>query len=222
MNEYVRMGFEILLSCILSGLIGIERESLRRPAGFRTHILVCVGATLAMQTNIYLMNLYMGIIPIDPSRIAAQVVSGIGFLGAGTIIKEGATVKGLTTAATIWAVACIGLAVGAGYYPGAIVTTVAVFGTLTLFHRFEKQISSRSGVLALTLIASNEPGQIGRIGTLLGDYHALIVDIEVEPIDDIHSRLNISVKAPRDISESRLVSSLMDLKGISSVSTQEN
>jgi len=222
MNEYVKMGLEIILSCFLGGMIGIERESLRRPAGFRTHILVCVGATLAMQTNIYLMNVYMGIVPIDPSRIAAQVVSGIGFLGAGTIIKEGATVKGLTTAATIWAVACIGLAVGAGFYPGAVMTTVAVFGTLTLFHRFEKQITASSGIIPISLIASNEPGQIGRIGTLLGEYHALIVDIEVEPIDDFESKLHVSVKAPRDITASRLVSSLMDLKGVRSVSTQDS
>ncbi len=218
----MKMGLGIVLSCFLGGMIGIERESLRRPAGFRTHILVCVGATLAMQTNIYLMNVYMGIVPIDPSRIAAQVVSGIGFLGAGTIIKEGATVKGLTTAATIWAVACIGLAVGSGFYPGAIMTTVAVFGTLTLFHKFEKRISTSSGIIALSLTASNEPGQIGRIGTLLGEFHALIVDIEVEPINDAASRLNISVKAPRDITASRLVSALMDVKGIQSVSTQDN
>lgn len=219
MNEYVRMGLELLGACFLGGLIGVERESLKRPAGFRTHILVCVGAALAMQTNIYLMNVYLHIVPIDPSRIAAQVVSGIGFLGAGTIIKEGATVKGLTTAATIWAVACIGLAVGSGFYPGAIMATLAVFGTLTLFHNLEKRITASRGTMALSMIATNRPGQIGRIGTLLGEYHALILDMDVDPIDDFESTLHISVKAPRDITATRLISALMDLEGVRSIST---
>ncbi len=219
MNEYLKMTLEILTACILGGLIGVERESLKRPAGFRTHILVCVGATLAMQTNIYLMNLYLHIVPIDPSRIAAQVVSGIGFLGAGTIIKEGATVKGLTTAATLWTVACIGLAIGAGFYPAAIIATLAVFSTLTLFYKLEKRINTSHGTLSISMISVNDPGQIGRVGTLLGEYHALILDMEVEPIDDYESRLHISVKAPRDITSSLLASALMDLKGIRSIST---
>lgn len=218
MNEYVRMGLEVLGACFLGGMIGLERESLKRPAGFRTHILVCVGAALAMQTNIYLMNVYLHIVPIDPSRIAAQVVSGIGFLGAGTIIKEGATVKGLTTAATIWAVACIGLAVGAGFYAGAITATLAVFGTLTLFYKLENQISTSRGTMTLTLISRNVPGQIGRIGTLLGNYHALILDMDVEAINDTESKLTISVKAPRDITATRLVSALLDVEGVRSIS----
>jgi len=222
MDHSLQMGLEILMACILGGLIGVERESLKRPAGFRTHILVCVGATLAMQTNLYLMDVYINQIPIDPSRIAAQVVSGIGFLGAGTIIKEGATVKGLTTAATLWTVACIGLAIGAGFYLGAILSTVAVFSTLTLFFHVEKRIVSKRGTLALSLITVSEPGQIGRIGTLLGEYHALILDMEVEQIDDYEARLHLSIKAPRDITASLLASALMDLKGVRSISTPEN
>lgn len=221
MGDYVKMTTEILLACILGGLIGVERESLKRPAGFRTHILVCVGATLAMQTNIHLMQVYLNLVPIDPSRIAAQVVSGIGFLGAGTIIKEGATVKGLTTAATLWAVACIGLAIGAGFYWGAIAATLAVISTLTLFFKLEKKILSRHGTLSITLITVNEPGQIGRIGTLLGEYHTLILDMEVEPLDDYEVKLSFSVKAPRDITATILSTAMMDLKGVRSVSTPE-
>lgn len=222
MDNLLRMALEILMACILGGLIGVERESLKRPAGFRTHILVCVGATLAMQTNIHLTAAYLGQVPIDPSRIAAQVVSGIGFLGAGTIIKEGATVKGLTTAATLWTVACIGLAIGAGFYWGAAAATLAVMSTLTLFYKVEKRIMSSRGTLALSMISVNEPGQIGRIGTLLGEYHALILDMEVEALDDFESRLNFSIRAPRDITPSVLVPALMDLKGVRSVSTPDN
>lgn len=222
MNDYIKIGLELLTACILGGLIGVERESLKRPAGFRTHILVCVGATLAMQTNIYLMHLYINLVPIDPSRIAAQVVSGIGFLGAGTIIKEGATVKGLTTAATLWTVACIGLAIGAGFYSGAIFATLAVYITLTMFFKLEKRITTSHGTQSISLITINEPGQIGRIGTLLGEYHALILDMEVEPIDDYESRLNISLKAPRDIDSTNLATALMEIKGVRSISTPGN
>lgn len=222
MQETLRFTIEILLACILGGLIGVERESLKRPAGFRTHILVCVGSCIAMQTNLHLMHEYLHIVPIDPTRIGAQVVSGIGFLGAGTIIKEGASVKGLTTAATLWTVACIGLAIGGGYYAGAIIATLAVFLTLTIFYRIEKKISTSRGTMTLILVAINEPGQIGRIGTLLGDFNALITDIDVDPIDETESKLSITIRAPRDITASQLASALMGIEGVHSASTPES
>lgn len=94
---------------LLSGLIGGEREHINRPAGMRTHILVCLGAALVTVTSEYVCRRYMGVMNVDPTRLGAQVVSGIGFLGAGTIIKEGFSVKGLTTSASLWAVSCVGL-----------------------------------------------------------------------------------------------------------------
>ena len=107
----------LCLSLIAGGLIGFERESRRQPAGLRTHILISVGSTLLMLLSIYIPQHYFDMKSGDPGRIAAQVVSGIGFLGAGAIIKLGNNVKGLTTAASIWVVAGIGLALGAGLYP---------------------------------------------------------------------------------------------------------
>ena len=117
---------KMALAVLFSGIIGYEREHSHRPAGFRTHILVAVGSALVMMTSGYVFNEYAGLGTFDPTRLGAQVISGIGFLGAGTILREGFSVKGLTTAASLWAVSCIGLAVGAGYYIGALVSTVVI------------------------------------------------------------------------------------------------
>ena len=120
--------FRLILAVILGGIIGFEREHSHRPAGFRTHILVAVGSALIMMTAIYISKHVEG--EIDLSRMSAQVVSGIGFLGAGTILREGFSVKGLTTAASLWTVSCVGIAVGAGFYSGAIAATVIIYITL--------------------------------------------------------------------------------------------
>lgn len=131
----------LLLATLLSGLIGFERESRGRAAGLRTHILVCIGSALAMLTSIYMFDIYRGVATVDPTRIAAQVITGVGFLGAGTILRSGATVKGLTTAASLWAVAGIGLAVGCGFYFAALVGTTLVFITLVLFSKIEEALA---------------------------------------------------------------------------------
>jgi len=115
----------LILSVVFSGLIGMERQLHRRNAGLRTHILVCLGSCLIMLTSLYVFAIYKDVVPLDPARIAAGVITGIGFLGAGTIIrddKEGG-VKGLTTAASLWVVAGIGLAVGCGFYKAGLYAT---------------------------------------------------------------------------------------------------
>lgn len=118
------------LCVLLSGIIGFEREHSHRPAGFRTHILVAVGSALIMLTSVYIAEKYKGQMNVDITRMSAQVVSGIGFLGAGTILREGFSVKGLTTAASLWAVSCVGIAIGAGFVTGAIIATCVVYLTL--------------------------------------------------------------------------------------------
>jgi putative Mg2+ transporter-C (MgtC) family protein len=124
---------KLLLSLVLGGLIGWERELYDKPAGFRTNTLICVGSTLFT-----IFSLKIGIIPgTDSARIAAQIVSGIGFLGAGAIIRRGEAVLGLTTAATIWFVASIGMGVGAGYYLTSSVGTALALAILVLFRKFE-------------------------------------------------------------------------------------
>jgi putative Mg2+ transporter-C (MgtC) family protein len=119
----VRLG----VAAVLGGVIGFERELRDREAGFRTHLLVCVGAALFTLVSAYGFHDFLTgggvVIRADPTRIAAQVVTGIGFLGAGAIIHQGISVRGLTTAATLWVAAAIGIASGAGYYGGAVITT---------------------------------------------------------------------------------------------------
>jgi putative Mg2+ transporter-C (MgtC) family protein len=122
------------ITTLLSGVIGFEREHSHRPAGFRTHILVSVSSALVMLTSVYVFD-SQGMSG-DVTRMSAQVLSGIGFLGAGTILREGFSVKGLTTAASLWAVACIGIAVGAGFYAGAFVATLVIYLTLNSLKRF--------------------------------------------------------------------------------------
>lgn len=130
----------LILSALLSGLIGVERQLHRRAAGLRTHILVCVGSTLIMLTSVYIFDIYKEIAPVDPARIAAGVITGIGFLGAGTIIRYGEEIRGLTTAASLWVVAAVGLAVGCGFYSAAIAATILVLMALLLLRRLENKI----------------------------------------------------------------------------------
>lgn len=138
----------LTLACICGGIIGFDRMKKRRPAGLKTHILVCIGATLAMITNQHMYDIYGGI--SDPARLGAQVISGIGFLGAGTIIVTGRQqVKGLTTAAGLWASATMGLAIGIGFYSAAIIGCIFIFIVMTVVQRIDNVIVSKSPVLEL-------------------------------------------------------------------------
>jgi len=125
-------GSKLLVAVVLGGAIGFERELLDKPAGLRTNILIAVGSTL-----VTIMSVRMAGAEADPGRIAAQIVTGVGFLGAGSIIQSRASVVGLTTAATIWAVAGIGIAIGAGDWPLAVLATVVILSCLTLLRPLE-------------------------------------------------------------------------------------
>lgn len=129
-----------LISFFAGTLVGIERETHNQPAGLRTHILISIGATMVMLISIYIPQTFTNFQNGDPGRIAAQVVSGIGFLGAGAILKFGANVKGLTTAASIWAMAAVGLGIGAGMYTVSIIGVLVVLFALTAMDLFEKRI----------------------------------------------------------------------------------
>lgn len=138
----------MLCSMAVGTVIGTEREYSGRPAGMRTHILVALGACAVMLTGQMLFAQYhaYGALP-DPARLAAQVITGVGFLGAGTIIREGPTVRGLTTAASLWAVACLGVAAGGGYYSIALVGMVFTFVTLTLFEALQNRLMGQSSLI---------------------------------------------------------------------------
>jgi len=208
----------LLLSIVLSGLIGMERESIKRPAGFRTHILVCVGSTLVMLTSIHIFNSYINLTSLQPDRLGAQVISGIGFLGAGTILKEGNTVKGLTTAAGLWAVACIGIAVGAGFYIGAVLTTFFVLITLILFASVDKHIKNKRNYINIKIVSSNKPGQLGKIGQIMGQMGVSIVNIELDSDNDDIVLMNMSVKIPNQSVKLELLNEIGKQEGILEVS----
>jgi putative Mg2+ transporter-C (MgtC) family protein len=171
----------LLLAIGLGGAIGLERELSDKPAGFRTNILICLGAALFTQMSILIAAI--GAVPAgsgDPTRIAAQIVSGMGFLGAGTILQARGNVRGLTTAATLWTVAAIGMTVGAGAYSLAIGATVLVIAVLVILGMVERLILRRD--LAHIIQVSFEPRAeiLEKIGTTLGEvgFRAEILAVE--------------------------------------------
>ena len=136
----------LTLATICAGILGHERGKRKRPAGFRTHIVVCIGATMVMITSQFMTDV-LGV-QTDASRMGAQVISGIGFLGAGTIMVVGHNqVKGLTTAAGLWACACMGLAIGIGFYEGAILTCIYIMAVVTFLHKLDLYSRTHSRVI---------------------------------------------------------------------------
>lgn len=146
----------IFLAVLLGGILGMERESKNHPAGFRTYSLVCLGSAVVMMTNQYVVTSFgTG----DPARLGAQVISGIGFLGAGTIIVTSHNrVRGLTTAAGLWAAACMGLAIGIGFYSGAICAAIGIMVVMILLYKVDAKIMTRSKVMRLYTIFDNVDG----------------------------------------------------------------
>lgn len=172
--------FEIVvrltLSALFGGLVGLERERHSQPAGLRTHTILAVGATLAMIVSIQIAAQsraggFLG----DPARLAAQVVSGVGFLGAGAIIRFGSNIKGLTTATSLWTVAIIGLAVGAGYFFAATFTTAVLMFTLTIMDKWEKRVIVHTSTHTITIRAADSPGIVDQIRQQLA-----ALDVEVK------------------------------------------
>lgn len=165
----------LVLSVILGGAIGFERGRTGRPAGLRTHILVCLGSALAIMTNQYVYEEF-GV--SDPTRLAAQVISGIGFLGVGTIIVTGRhQVKGLTTAAGLWATACMGLAIGIGFYKAAVLSCILITFVTVILHRLDNMILYKSKVLDLYIEFNNSAS----ITNILESIKAL--DIHIDSIE---------------------------------------
>ena len=164
----------LALTIVLCGLIGLERESRDQAAGLRTHILVGLGSALFTLVSAYGFADFVrgqaepGVQQVDPTRIAAQIVSGIGFLGAGAIIRQGLNVRGLTTAAALWIVAAIGMAAGAGYYEGAVATTAIALPALIFFRRLRPFLMSRLRTdFALVELDLRPGGDLGEALSLL-------------------------------------------------------
>lgn len=186
--DYWELTIRVIIAVALGGAIGLERELGEHAAGFRTHILVCLGSALIMMLSSYGFSafIYETNVRMDPARLAAQVISGIGFLGAGTILRTGMTVSGLTTAASLWVVAAIGLAVGAGFYYGAILTAFTAFFSLFMLNKLEKKFArftKSSQTRHLALIVQDAPSHIGTVLQILKEQGLTVCDMAVEPLD---------------------------------------
>jgi putative Mg2+ transporter-C (MgtC) family protein len=147
MSDYPEITLRLLIALVFGGLVGLERSYHARPAGFRTHTLVCLASALLMLVTVYEGQWFdyrgMGRVAIDPTRMAQGIMTGIGFLGAGVIMKEGLSVRGLTTAASIWITAAIGVLVGIGFYFPAALALAMTLGTLSAFRWFENKMPSQ-------------------------------------------------------------------------------
>ncbi len=209
------------LAVIFGGLVGFERETHNRPAGFRTHILVCTGSALIMMVSAYgFLNEFGTGYQLDPGRIAAQVVTGIGFLGAGTILQQRGSVRGLTTAASIWVVSGIGLATGIGFYAGAALATLLVLISLLYLGRVDRKILQRRRIKVLQIKAVDQPGMLSRVTGVISDSkldikkaylqaHEYDSSLEKEVVE-----IELALVAPQNLDESFLFSRLSGLSGI--------
>ncbi len=209
--------FRLTLATVCGGLIGIERIRKRRPAGFRTHTLVCIGAALTMIISQYLWSRGQ---TTDLSRLGAQVINGIGFLGAGTIIVTGRQqVKGLTTAAGLWASACMGLAIGAGFYFGAIVGCVLIILTTTLLSYFEGKIMStaRNMNIYIEFVSTND---IGAVIDSLKKLDVRIFDVEITRIrasDGLPPSAIFSIRLPKKLKHADVMAKIASVSGVQTV-----
>jgi len=209
----------LALAAILGSAIGIERERLIWAAGLRTHMLVSVGACLFMIVSAYGFAGVLGThVILDPSRVAAQVVSGVGFLGAGSIILRNEVVKGLTTAASMWAVAAIGLAVGGGLYLAAIAATVLILFILAGIKPLEERFRSGRQAVVIQLQAERGSMSVGLLQQALGWRASRVRQLIVQPgetpdVDEV--TISLGQHAPKDVDE--MVASLSKLPSVIAV-----
>lgn len=210
--------FSLLVTLVLCGAIGLEREHVHRPAGVRTHLLVGLSSCLVMLTSHFLLRKYDGQITIDITRLSAQILSGIGFLGAGTIIREGYSVKGLTTAASLWSVACIGIASGAGFYSGATILTIIILGALAYLKIRRKSPS----IFFIKILLENVDETLVSVEKLLDEYHIFVHQIEITPFVKSSQRMvKIKISMPPELNGIRFILQQIEtLEGVISTSIE--
>ena len=225
------VAIRLALAVIVGGLIGYEREMKNRPAGFRTHILVCVGAAVTSMIQLYSIQDTINMILLNPSlesalkadigRLGAQVITGVGFLGAGTILRDKGAVKGLTTAASIWTVACIGLAVGLGYYYLTILSTVCVFIVLVILKKFETRFIDKTKEIKLRIQHIDTSDSVHKIVQYLKAKEIMVKKIDFSLDEDSLEEKNTTVYLlvmPKSIKKEALIEDLSHNENIIGVS----
>jgi len=218
--------FKLLLACLVGSVIGLERGNKKRPAGLRTNALVCVGSTLIMIISFEIFNEYHHMANFDPARLGAQVISGIGFLGAGTIMRNEMSVKGLTTAASLWVVASLGLAIGTGYYLEAVVACSIVYYTLHHLGNMEHRRMMKKKHVKFMIITEDRNGQIGNIVQVFCHYNIKIskfyfADEEDDEInDDRVATIVVNTRLPYGFKRSTLEKDLSMMEGVITVNSE--
>lgn len=208
---------KLILGFMLAGIIGLERSSWSKPAGFRTHALVGISAVLIMLCGEHMSHTYN----IDPSRIPAQLLSGIGFIGAGTILRDGFNVKGLTTAAGLLSVTCIGLSIGAGFYLGGIITTLIVYVILSYSYKISAKLDHFNLLDLQVSISQNVDTTLTKIEELLSKYE---IDIkQMKKIDEIDSENDSTILKiigqynKKSLNKNQLIKNISLIENISEV-----
>ena len=211
----VSICLRIVLSLIIGGILGLERGRKNRPAGFRTYILVCLGSTLVMMTNQYICEVFES---GDPSRLGAQVISGIGFLGAGMIYFNGRhSVKGLTTAAGIWATSGIGLAIGAGMYAMGIATSLLILVMQFLLHKNIKFLQTPNEE-QLSIVIPDDKESMDYINNVLSHHDISIIKLKkCTRTNDNMLELQLKVHVPQDLDYTKLLEVFQESDSISSI-----
>lgn len=214
----------LALAALLGSFIGYERERLAWAAGLRTHMLVCVGSTLIMIVSAYgFADVLTNGVALDPSRMAAQVVSGIGFLGAGAILARGEVVRGLTTAASVWSVAGIGLAVGGGLYIPAVAATVIILIILAGIKPLERRFIGKRALRALMIVADHDTLSLPKLHDALGSGSARVQTFIMRQlpgssdVDEIH----ITLSRLTEVQFRAIVKRLAELKGVREIKDQD-
>ncbi len=221
--SYLEIALRLLAAAALCGAIGLEREMRERAAGLRTHMLVGVGSALFTLVSAYAWAdfTFEGSVTFDPTRIAAQIVTGIGFLGAGVIIRQGLSVRGVTTAAGLWVVAGIGMACGAGYFAAALIATAIVLLGLGPVRWLEaapvvRSLRRQSSVLQVDV----EPGAaVGPVVDAIETRKVTIQRVELRREDDVR-RIRLEVELPGDVPTSQIVDTLSRLDDVIAVRTE--
>ena len=213
-GDLLTIFIRLSLAMLCGGILGMERGKKNRPAGFRTYMLVCVGATLVMLTNQYLCELYgTG----DPARLGAQVISGIGFLGAGTIIVTGRNrVKGLTTAAGLWADACLGLAIGVGFYSAAVIGGVLILLVMSVLHRLDDIMVANAKNVDLYM-EFQKMSDLGAFMSGIKEYGMKILEIEMtksNSTEDIGVAVLLTIKLEKKKPHTEIIELLSLMEGV--------
>jgi putative Mg2+ transporter-C (MgtC) family protein len=204
------------LAALMGMMVGFERERQNQPAGLRTHTILAIGSCLAMTISINLAMQFQPLVPNgDPARLAAQVVSGIGFLGAGAILRYGTNVKGLTTATSLWTIAIVGLAVGAGHYFASIATTLALLAVLVLLNVLEKKLIRVYTTINVTVTAVNKPDLAETLRDEFKKLKKKIISVGIEK-DLVLNTITVSlvVKAIEEESFEDIQAAISSLPGV--------